>query len=54
MPCDNLGFMVNFSLFIMMAFQNQLSGIIVLLMQLLQALSDAMQNFSLKAFLPKQ
>ena len=35
----------------MMAFRNQLSSIIVLLMQLLQPASDPMRNFSLKAFL---
>ena len=46
MPCDSLSFMVIFKLFIMKPFQNQLSGIIVLLMQLLRPASDPMRNFS--------
>ena len=45
MACDSLAFMVIFRLFIMMTFQNRLSGIIVLLMQLLQAPSDLCKTF---------
>ena len=45
---DSLAFLIVFLLFIMMTFQNRLSGIIVLLMRLLQAPSDPVQDFSQK------
>ena len=44
-PCDSIAFVVVRLLFIMMTFQNRLSGIIVLLMRLLQAPSEPVQDF---------